>query len=46
MMLTISGTEDGVLFLDFGDYIYATDVVGVFINVLRVCHEYMKSTSV
>lgn len=46
MMLTISGTEDGVLFLDFGDYIYATDVVGVFINVLLVCHEYMKSTSV
>ena len=43
-MLTISSTEDGVLFLDIGDFLYATDVVGVFINVLRVCHEYMKSS--
>lgn len=42
-MLTIGSTEDGVLFLDIEDYLYATDVVEVFINVLQVCHEYMKS---
>ena len=45
-MLTISSTEDGVLFLDIEDYLYVTDAVGVFINVLQVCHEYMKSTRV
>ena len=45
-MLTISRTEDGVLFLDIEDYLYATDVVGVFINVLQVCHEYMEDPEV
>lgn len=45
-MLTISSTEDGVLFLDIEDCLYATDAVVVFINTLQVCHEYMKSARV
>ncbi|WP_347284033.1 hypothetical protein [Lactobacillus taiwanensis] len=42
-MVSIGSTEDGVLFLDIEDYLYDIDAVGVFINVLQVCHEYMKS---
>lgn len=45
-LLTISSTEDGVLFLDIEDYLYTVDTVSIFIDVLRVCHEYIKSSEV
>lgn len=45
-MVSIGSTEDGVSFLDIEDYLYDIDAVGVFINVLRVCHEYMKDPEV
>lgn len=45
-LLTISSTENGVLFLDIKDNLYTVDTVSMFIDVLRVCHEYMKLANV
>lgn len=45
-LLTIRSAEDGVLFLDIGDCLYTVDTAGIFIDILQVCYEYMKSTKV
>lgn len=45
-LLTISSTEDGDLFLDIEGFLYTVDTVSIFIDVLRVCHEYMKLANV
>lgn len=44
--LTISSTEDGVLFLDIEGYLYTAEATKTLIDVLQVCREYMKSNSV